>query len=316
MIVLLLTFLALSFSTSTAFAATNTSNINQLKTTTTSKLAAGSASSTVTYTQSQIADASNRVKVFTTNNNRLPNYVTIGNAKVTMPQFLQLMSQTVVNINSGSKASTTFKAVGNPSSIPKETVKSGKLYRANYVSLTNSILATINATGKAPNYKNIALGRINYQNMIFTLSNVLAYYKTSSKLPGYVSVRSWNTITGNSGEGKTSYGHGLLNGLSGTSGLQTLANYIHKYLNHQYGASTTAAGVESTGLGDCWGLSAWTAKVLHDNGYTVRIVQGASSEASNHRWDEVLINGKWSRFDPSLVTRHYNLPYYLSLIHI
>ncbi|MBC7090015.1 MAG: hypothetical protein H5T37_06485, partial [Methanobacteriaceae archaeon] len=46
-------------------------------------------------------------------------------------------------------------------------------------------------------------------------------------------------------------------------------------------------------------------------GYTVRIVQGASVEASNHRWVQVLINGNWINFDPSLVTRKYGgQPYY------
>jgi hypothetical protein len=93
--------------------------------------------------------------------------------------------------------------------------------------------------------------------------------------------------------------------LSGTSGLQTLATYLNKHMNHKDGASHTAAGVESTGYGSCWGLSDWSAKVLAANGYSVKVVQGPTSASARHRWLNVLVNGKWVSFEPSLVTKRY-----------
>jgi transglutaminase-like putative cysteine protease len=87
--------------------------------------------------------------------------------------------------------------------------------------------------------------------------------------------------------------------------LEILANYISKHLNHVDGGPSTAEGVERTGYGDCWGLSDWSAKILSENGYPVRIVQGPNSYSSNHRWLNVEVDGKWITFEPSLVTAHY-----------
>nr|MDI6643834.1 transglutaminase domain-containing protein [Methanobacteriaceae archaeon] len=101
-----------------------------------------------------------------------------------------------------------------------------------------------------------------------------------------------------------------LSNLSGLSGLSKLAAFINQNFNHRYGAATTASGVERTGYGDCWGLSAWSAQVLVKNGYDVRIVQGPSRESARHRWLEVLVDGKYVRFDPTMVTKKYGSKHY------
>lgn len=103
-----------------------------------------------------------------------------------------------------------------------------------------------------------------------------------------------------------------LSNLRGCQGLRTLAFYIQQNFNHETGAATTAKGVMRTGSGDCWGLSDFALKVLLRNGYTVRLVQGRSSQSSRHRWLEVqLEGGSWITFDPSLVTEKYHFkPYW------
>jgi len=101
-----------------------------------------------------------------------------------------------------------------------------------------------------------------------------------------------------------------LSNLSGLSGLSKLAAYINQNFNHRYGAATTAAGVERTGYGDCWGLSDWAAQILVKNGYDVKIVQGASPESARHRWLEVLVDGSYVRFDPTMVTKKYGSKHY------
>lgn len=100
--------------------------------------------------------------------------------------------------------------------------------------------------------------------------------------------------------------------LQGRQGLQTLAFYISEHFDHRLGAATTARGVMETGYGDCWGLSDFALQVLVRNGYTVRLMQGRTSEASNHRWLEVqLQDGSWTTFDPTLVTEKYGFkPYW------
>lgn len=105
-----------------------------------------------------------------------------------------------------------------------------------------------------------------------------------------------------------------LSNLSGLTGLSKLSAFINQNFNHRYGAATTAAGVERTGYGDCWGLSAWSAQVLVKNGYDVRIVQGPSRESARHRWLEVLVEGKYVRFDPTMVTKKYGSKHYSTKI--
>lgn len=103
-----------------------------------------------------------------------------------------------------------------------------------------------------------------------------------------------------------------LSNLRGRQGLRTLAFYIQQNFNHKRGAARTAQGVIETSYGDCWGLSDFALEVLLKNGYTVKVVQGRSSQSNAHRWLEVrLEDGSWSTFDPSLVTKKYHYkPYW------
>ncbi|MDI9624143.1 MAG: pseudomurein-binding repeat-containing protein [Methanothermobacter sp.] len=285
--------------------------------TTLNSQATSQVSSQVTYTPNEVNDAATKVKNFCDANHRLPDYVTIKNKQVKMPQFLYLLTTDVVQTSQGSVASITLKNVQAPSN-SIGTTKGGTLTRTEYTNLARNIKSIIDSTGRAPGNASTSIGQIKYETLVYIFAKIMDFQKTNKRLPNYVTVPSTvngnggnGIISGNGGNGITTFGNGQLNGLQGIEGLQILAKYINKNLNHQYGAATTAEGVERTGRGDCWGLSAWTAKVLHDNGYTVRIVQGASVEASNHRWVQVLINGKWINFDPSLVTRKYgSKPYY------
>ncbi len=72
---------------------TITSNITNID----SDMAAGSPQTT--FTSSEIDNAAARVQSFIATNHRLPNYVMVNNQKITMPQFLELMSQSIVNDN-------------------------------------------------------------------------------------------------------------------------------------------------------------------------------------------------------------------------
>ena len=102
-----------------------------------------------------------------------------------------------------------------------------------------------------------------------------------------------------------------LSNLRGRQGLRTLAFYIQQNFDHKKGASRTAQGVIETGYGDCWGLSDFALKVLTKNGYTVKLVQGRSSQSNAHRWLEVqLSDGSWTTFDPSLLTKKYHYKAY------
>ena len=225
-----------------------------------------------TYTEAQIEDASNRVNNFIRTHNRLPNFVTISGRRVMIHDFLPLMEEEVP---------------------------------------VNNELTEINGYGYTAAQINDASNRVNN------------FIRTHNRLPNFVTI-SGRTVMINDflpvmgddveeiirGTGVTSLGNGQLNGLYGMSGLDIVASYISRNLNHGLGLGTTAANVERTGTGDCWGLSAWAAQVFYENGYGVRIEQGATSASWNHRWIRIQVDGTTVRFDPSAVTRRYGYRHY------
>ncbi|HTX61940.1 MAG TPA: pseudomurein-binding repeat-containing protein, partial [Methanobacterium sp.] len=160
MLVLMLLALTLPLSANISFATTNTAtnvsdqysdhdkqvtSANSKNNTTVNNnknLAAGSAATTTAtnvssvkkFTSTQINDAASRVKTYIETYNKLPSYVTISSVQVSMPQFLQLLTSNLININSGLTTSVTLKSVSSPSS-PTQTLKSGNIYKSAYISL-------------------------------------------------------------------------------------------------------------------------------------------------------------------------------------
>lgn len=107
-----------------------------------------------------------------------------------MPQFLQLMAQNVVNINSGNKSSIPLITVNTPFRAT-ETVTSGTFSKAEYLNISKSINVIINCTGRAPSILNTTQGTIKFETMVYTLSKILNYQAVNKALPANVSVKKW-----------------------------------------------------------------------------------------------------------------------------
>ncbi len=217
--VLLVLTMALPLGANTAFAATNITNTtsSQLNTNTTNTVnktnatnnltktttvqAAGSPTNT-SFTSSQINGAASKVQTFVAVNHRLPNYVTIGTYQVTMPQFLQLITANLLNINKGLNVPVILKTVKTPANTT-ETVKNGTISKSEYLTLAQTIQTAISSTGTAPSYVNSSLGKINFQNLVYSFSKILNFQVTNLRLPNSLSVTPWTTTTSSAvtGEG-------------------------------------------------------------------------------------------------------------------
>jgi uncharacterized protein YpmS len=147
-----------------------------------------------TVTISQLAIAANTVKTYFESNSRLPNYVTIGSKQISMSQFMYLLASGVVNINNGSNSAITLKTVDAATS-PSGSIKSGNIYKSEFLSVSSNILSYISANGKAPNYLNTSLGNMSFEQSVFMLSKIMNYYKTNSRLPNYVSMAASSSGT-------------------------------------------------------------------------------------------------------------------------
>ena len=169
--------------------------------------AAGETKATVastSFTLSQINDAAARVKAFIETNHVLPNYVTIGADQVKMPEFLKLVTASLLQLNNKTTTPIALSTVAAPA-YPAESVASGNIFKVNYLDIAGRVNAFIDANGVAPNYANTELGKLRYESLIYTYSKILNYYKTNNVLPNYVSVKAWSTVTSIVTQARTVY---------------------------------------------------------------------------------------------------------------
>lgn len=268
--------------------------------------------------QENISDSAVSVDKYISKNGKLPNSVKISDYRFSMPEYMYLLSRTVQYKYEKSNSQVTVKYnVKNPTGPSGDNIK-GKISAADCQDYSTRVANYISTEDTAPNYVRTPLGHMQYQQAIYSFIKILGEtednkapksislnFNKNSKINKYIPKY---TRPGASSE--TPNADIKLNNLSGTDGLLKLQKYMNKNFNHRSGGSHTAAGVERTKTGDCWGLADWAAKQLKANGYDVRIVQGSSSAASNHRWVQAKVNGKWINFESSLVTKRYGSKHY------
>ena len=265
--VLVLFSLALFLNVSDVSAATNSTQLA-------ASCKATPVSPQVNFTSGQINTASKNVKKYVDKHNKLPSTVTIKNNKVTMPQFLLLMTDNLANIKYGSKNPVVLKNVKCPTS-PHQSIKTGTLTKNEFLSLAKKIDASIYKHGKAPSYIWTSLRTMRFETMVYTYSKILNFYSSEKRLPNTVSVSPWGSITS---EGSPS---------SVSQILKTAAKYGYSSVAHD------AAGLVRYGSGDCWAMSDYIFKKFKKAGIKSRIVQYATEYSSNHRSVQLYKSGSW-----------------------
>jgi len=237
----------------------------------------------ISFTPSQIGAASTKVKSYYEKNNKLPDSVTINNHKVTMPQFLQLISDDIYQISNKKTTAITLKSVSAPSK-PVENLKAGQLTKTQYINLAKVTRSYIYSTGKAPNSENCTLGQIKYQNLIYNFSKILAFQAANNRLPNYDSI--------------TPLSKDITSIKSGSSA-QTIVDSIgyaeSKFRDVQ--GQSSASVMDDCGYGDCWADSSWLYGKLSSAGIAVRIIGHTTGSYPLHRWIEINIGNGWKTWD-------------------
>jgi hypothetical protein len=141
-----------------------------------------------------IETAANSVKSFIETNHRLPAYVTISNNQIQIPAYLNLLVDSVININSGSTARIVLKDYQSPSN-PSETLTSGNIQSAEYLTMAKSIVSYMETNGAAPNYATSSLGNVQYESLVYMYSKIANFVSVNGRLPNYVSMTPWTTTT-------------------------------------------------------------------------------------------------------------------------
>lgn len=161
------------------------------------------------FTTKDITKASGRVKRYTENHNVLPGYVYIGTTKVTMPQFLELMTTCLIQIQNGQNSQISLDNVDDPTNISND-IQTGDIDKSGYLDLAGRIQSYINTNGRAPNYGSSSSGKVGYSPMVYMYSRILSYYNDYNVLPNYASVQLLNGTTSQaSGNSTTSTSNGF-----------------------------------------------------------------------------------------------------------
>jgi hypothetical protein len=142
---------------------------------------------------SSINLAAKKINNYILVNHKLPDYVTISGHKVTMPQYLDLVSSGLLKIKYKSTKSVVLRRVNYPN-IGVETGKSGNIKSKEYISISKSLHTYIGKYHKIPTIKNTSKGKFVYGTLIFTLNKVLNFRFTQKRLPKYVSIQPWTSI--------------------------------------------------------------------------------------------------------------------------
>lgn len=272
-----------------AASTSNSTITNHTKTT-----VASQATAKISFTPSQIGAASSKVKSYYEKNNKLPDSVTINNHKVTMPQFLQLITDDIYQLNNKKTTAITLKSVTAPSN-PVENLKAGQLTKTQYINLAMTTRSYIYANGKAPNYVNCSLGKIKYQNLVYSFSKILTFQTTNNRLPNYNSVTPISKVS-------TS----VKGGSSAQSIVDSIGYAEAKFEDIQ--GQSSASVMDKCGYGDCWADSSWLYGKLSKAGIAVRIIGHTTGSYPLHRWIEINIGNGWKTWDYSKYNSQHHGP--------
>nr|WP_319373046.1 pseudomurein-binding repeat-containing protein [uncultured Methanobacterium sp.] len=267
------------------------------------------------FTINEITDAASRVKTYTENNHKLPNYVQISSRQVSMPDFLRLMAVCTKRINSGSASKIVSKHINSPNS-PSENLKNGNIYRSEYIDMAQRIESFSDGNNMAPNYVKSSIGNIRFENSVYIYSKVLNYYKEHKTLPNYVSVSKWNT---NQDPTLLPYLKPSLNCQSDDNSIISLSrnvasgsdydkatkvfNWVRDKISYSFYYNTKhgALGTLNQRKGNCCDQTHLLIALCRATGLPAKYVNGECTFKSGNRyghvWAHVYVSNKWYTAD-------------------
>lgn len=145
-------------------------------------------------TTEQVTNTSTVVKSYMETNHTLPSGVDVGENPVSMSQYLQLSTITVLNINNDSNATIHINSCNNLA-YPSESSSSRNINKTEYLDIANRVNIFINNYGIAPNYASTRTGTIRYESLIYIYSQILNSYRINGVSPDYVIMNTWAVVS-------------------------------------------------------------------------------------------------------------------------
>jgi len=275
----------------------------------------------LTFTLNEIKNAATRVKAFIETNHRLPEYVEISGMSITMPQFLEMLTTSVLQINNGKSTPISFENIDNPvNSTIKDTIY-GNIELSEYMVMAERISSSINSNNTAPDYETSSLGNIGYKSLVYIYSKIMSFYDENSRLPSYVTVDSYITNPDAMPSELQQYLQETSNCQVSNSAIQSLAasiisgatstydravrifNWVRDnigysfYYNTKYGA----AGTLNARTGNCVDTTHILIALERAAGIPAKYMHGtctfSSGSVYGHVWAQIWVNGQWYNAD-------------------
>ena len=288
--------------------------------------------------QSSIILASKSVERYVYVHKKLPNSVKISGYKFSMPEYLYLISKTIQSKYKKSNSAIAIKYdLKDPQHIRGSAIYGNISYKQFYDDV-KEVISYMNYYKVAPNYIDTNVGMMEYQNIVFVFTKVLA----RGELPNTISldISTPNTITANTpkyvrpgtknplnnkynGGSLTIYLKPSKNCQSNSDYIKKLAKHITKgyktklakakaiyywvrdnieysyYYNSKYGAKKSI----SKKLGNCVDQSHVMVALCRASKIPARYVHGKCKFVSGrwigHVWTQVKVGKKWYVADPS-----------------
>lgn len=267
--------------------------------------------------------ASQTVKDYIEDKEKLPSSVKVGSITVSTAQYLYLASKAIVELNSNKNSDIALKKVTDPSK-PGSADNQGNLN--NYVAVAKSLISTVDSSGKIPNSVDSSVGAIGYKGLVYAFARVVAFYDDEDTMPSYVTIRELSSSSTSSLNSKNTISNlaaylaastncqvndakikqlvtKLTNGLTSDKAKATaIYNYVRDAISYSFYYDTKygAVGTLNAGSGNCVDHSHLLVAMYRTAGLPARYVHGTctfSSGTYGHVWTQVLIGNTWTVSD-------------------
>ncbi|CEA14313.1 hypothetical protein DSM1535_1989 [Methanobacterium formicicum] len=299
----------------------NTTQLNAVPDT--GNYAAGEPTLPTTYFSiDQIKVAASNVRTYVESQQSLPDRVRIGAATITMPQFLELLATTTIQINNGNNKPIPLKNFTAPTS-PLENIVAGNIPKTEYLKIANDIKNYMDTSGKTPDfaYKTSLGTYLRYENLVYMYSMILDYYNTSGNKAAFAAMKPWVAVIYIGPTGLESYLGATANCQSNNPTIIAYANgivgnttdpyekavkifnWVRDCVEYSFYYNTTkgALGVLNDGNGNCCDIAHLIVALSRATGLAARYEHGTCNFASGtygHVWAQIYV-GAWFNADGS-----------------
>lgn len=282
-----------------------------------------------TISLNSIIQGSSNLKNYYANYGSLPGTVSAGGISFTVPEFLYLMSQAIVELGNSNTGDITYISDVSAPASPNGDSINANLQKNNFLTVANNVATYISNHKQAPNYAASVLGKISFEELVDAEARIVAYYGDHDQLPNYVTISSGATIT-QSGTGLNE--KNTLNDVSAllkatkncqvnnaaiknivakvTKGLtsdsakaKAIYNYVRDKIAYSFYYDTKhgAVGTLNAGSGNCVDQAHLLVAMFRAAKLPARYVHGtckfSSGSTYGHVWTQVLIGNKWTVAD-------------------